>query len=686
MAVPTTNPAAAAADRPAAPAPRPEAGEGARPRDPAAALLKQGEALAEAGDAPGLLAWLAGLTDAEVPPRALSLLVRAGRALGQPALLRRAVALGGDPSLPPSPRVLLAQALLNDRSAEAALAAWRVLSAAPGLFASASAPNALRCLALLGPRLPPGAARQEAVALLAAHRDSFPDPAELAALEAREGLRALAQQRDWAGLCRLAATLPDAALNAEATGQLLTAALQTRDAEAARRALALSPAELEKPKRRIWYANRLRMAGLGEAALALLDVPALTEATDPETRDALLDMLSQFLGSGVRGALAQSLQALAARLSAPVFTAEEMPLPPPLLSPAPPRDAALELHAAPGVSAALRAAFGRQLEQSRQLMRRPRDEAAGLPARPRLLLCRDVAVDETGRVWDAQGRVAPIYHRLLPPDLPPLPEGPALAEAVLATETPRNFYHWFAEGLPALAWRLRPDAPRLPILYTPRIEGFLRATLDLLGDSLGEVPALLRVEAPLRVERGWISPRGMQFLYHAEYFADLYARLVAQAMRQAAPGVSGPRLYLSRRDVPRRGIENEVELEEALRRLGFTVMTFQGVPLARQIRAFQEAEVVVSPHGAGLAHLVAARPGLKVFELLPAWPGTEKLRSCYSRVSAFRGHHHAIWLEPVDPVTQGWRVQLAPMLAALQRFLDAPRPQGAGGPAPVSPG
>ncbi|MFB9969707.1 DUF563 domain-containing protein [Pseudoroseomonas cervicalis] len=313
-------------------------------------------------------------------------------------------------------------------------------------------------------------------------------------------------------------------------------------------------------------------------------------------------------------------------------------------------------------------------------MRQPRP-AAGAPAEPRLLLCRDVAVDGAGLVWNAQGQVAPIYHRLLPPDLPPLPEGPALAEAVLATETPRNFYHWFAEGLPALAWRLRPDAPQWPILYTPRIEGFLRATLDLLGDSLGAAPELRRVEAPLLVERAWISPRGMQFLYHGAYFADLYARLVAQALRQAAPGVTGPRLYLSRRDVPRRGIENEAELEEALRRLGFTVMTFQGVPLARQIRAFQEAEVVVSPHGAGLAHLVAARPGLKVFELMPAWLGTEKLRSCYSRISAFRGHHHAMWLEPVDPVTQGWRVQLGPMLEALGRFLDAPRP-GAPPPPP----
>ncbi|WBV42928.1 DUF563 domain-containing protein [Pseudoroseomonas cervicalis] len=670
MAVPSTT----SADVAAAPAPQPRAGEGPHPKDPAAALLKQCEALAAAGDAPGLLAWLAGLADAEVPPRALSVLVRAGRALGQPALLRRALALGCDPGLAASPRVLLVQALLGERSAEGALAAWRVLAAAPQVFASASAPNAVRCLAMLTPRLPPGAVQAEAAALLAVQREGFPDPAELAALEAREALRALAGQRDWAGLCRLAATLPDAALQGEAAAALLTAALQTRDAAAARRALALSPAELEKPKRRIWYAHRLRMAGLAEAALALLDVPALTEATDPGIREALLDMLSQFLGSGAaRGALAAPLRALAARLSAPVFEAESHPLPRPALPAAPPAAATLALHAAPGVSAALRTAFGRQLEQSRALMRQPRP-AAGAPALPRLLLCRDVAADGAGLVWNAQGQVAPIYHRLLPPELPPLPEGPALPEAVLATETPRNFYHWFAEGLPALAWRLRPDAPPLPILYTPRIEGFLTATLDLLGDSLGAAPALLRVEAPLLVERGWISPRGMQFLYHGEYFTELYARLVAQAMRRAAPGVTGPRLYLSRRDVPRRGIENEAELEDALQRLGFTVMTFQGVPLARQIRAFQEAEVVVSPHGAGLAHLAAARPGLKVFELMPAWLGTEKLRSCYSRISAFRGHQHAMWLEPVDPVTQGWRVQLGPMLEALGRFLDAPRP------------
>jgi capsular polysaccharide biosynthesis protein len=80
---------------------------------------------------------------------------------------------------------------------------------------------------------------------------------------------------------------------------------------------------------------------------------------------------------------------------------------------------------------------------------------------------------------------------------------------------------------------------------------------------------------------------------------------------------SGPplRLYISRSDTEQRRLADEDRLIARLEPLGFTCLTLSGRPLDEQIDLFSRAEVVVGPHGGGLANLVWCRPEVAVVEL-----------------------------------------------------------------------
>ena len=76
------------------------------------------------------------------------------------------------------------------------------------------------------------------------------------------------------------------------------------------------------------------------------------------------------------------------------------------------------------------------------------------------------------------------------------------------------------------------------------------------------------------------------------------------------------RLYVSRSKATSRRIINEDALWQILERNGFEMFSPEGLSVEQQIRSFADAEMIVAPHGAGLANLIyASQP--KVVELLP---------------------------------------------------------------------
>lgn len=81
------------------------------------------------------------------------------------------------------------------------------------------------------------------------------------------------------------------------------------------------------------------------------------------------------------------------------------------------------------------------------------------------------------------------------------------------------------------------------------------------------------------------------------------------------------RIYISRNDARLRRVANEEAIVAILEKRGFQRITLKGVPMARQVQFFRQAEAIVSPHGAGLAHTVWCKPGTKVVEFFPGLGG-----------------------------------------------------------------
>lgn len=84
---------------------------------------------------------------------------------------------------------------------------------------------------------------------------------------------------------------------------------------------------------------------------------------------------------------------------------------------------------------------------------------------------------------------------------------------------------------------------------------------------------------------------------------------------------------------------NEGELIDGLRMRDFEIVFLEEFSLIEQIRLFQEAHIIVGPHGAGHSNIMWSAPGthlLKVFH--PSW-----MHPCYALLSGMKKiHYHCL--------------------------------------------
>ncbi|MGL6210510.1 MAG: glycosyltransferase family 61 protein [Paracoccaceae bacterium] len=98
------------------------------------------------------------------------------------------------------------------------------------------------------------------------------------------------------------------------------------------------------------------------------------------------------------------------------------------------------------------------------------------------------------------------------------------------------------------------------------------------------------------------------------------------------------RLFVTRRNAGRRKMLNEEAVIALLTPLGFEVVAFEDHSIPDTARMIAEATHLIAPHGAGLANLVFASPGLRVLELFNAHLSPE-----YGRICSQLGlEHHAM--------------------------------------------
>jgi hypothetical protein len=180
--------------------------------------------------------------------------------------------------------------------------------------------------------------------------------------------------------------------------------------------------------------------------------------------------------------------------------------------------------------------------------------------------------------------------------------------------SPDNYYHWTIDGIGRLAAADKDIILSCQQVLLPKlVHEFQTAGFERTGLHQTHAVRTVAPDETLRVEC-LVVPWGIADDHRPhprlhEWFAQLPP--LPGASRRSLPR----RFYIDRRGTPKRRLVNEDDVIAALARMDFVPVRLEAMRLRQQIGLFQSAEVIVAPHGAGLANLVYAQPGCKLIEL-----------------------------------------------------------------------
>jgi len=239
-----------------------------------------------------------------------------------------------------------------------------------------------------------------------------------------------------------------------------------------------------------------------------------------------------------------------------------------------------------------------------------------------------------------------------------------------------HIFHWLFDSLlPLLSLLDAAPGKVTGVLVNARRSEIQDLTLAYIADRFGirtveaigqwdavHVPHLLAsVPVPY-------STRALQAQAGLDRLDDLGQFFSARAK----PNTASRRIYISRNDARLRRVLDEEALMPVLERFGIERVTLKGLPLADQAQLFREADAVIAPHGAGLAHLVWCKPGTKVVEFFPDPSGArgrvKNATSDYWLISQMRRlDYHVHLAGPVVNRADGFRISAPAFATALEQ-------------------
>lgn len=174
----------------------------------------------------------------------------------------------------------------------------------------------------------------------------------------------------------------------------------------------------------------------------------------------------------------------------------------------------------------------------------------------------------------------------------------------------RNYFHWMTESVAKFRLLEKSEA-KIDKYYLKYDQDFQYQSLKRLGlaphklINSRDVPSI-HVDELVVPERG--GRRNTVSRQTISYLRDMYLHGNDNELEKTE------RIYISR-GTRRRRIVNENELLELLVKYGFKPKMLETLSISEQADLFARAEVVVSPHGAGLTNLTFCHTGTKVIEL-----------------------------------------------------------------------
>jgi hypothetical protein len=199
-----------------------------------------------------------------------------------------------------------------------------------------------------------------------------------------------------------------------------------------------------------------------------------------------------------------------------------------------------------------------------------------------------------------------------------------------------GYAHFVIEELPRLLWALK-IYPDLHLIHPEIIPGYAREIYTELRErNILKYPCIAISEENLIVN---------DFVFtQSEAYSGFWHKLDIERLRktfliQEKEIDVKIKIYISRKN-SNRSFCNENELEQVLALRGFKVVYREKMKFMEQIALFSKADIVVSPHGAGLANIVWCSKKTKIIEIFT----TTVYNDCFSRLSSqLSCQYYCLW-------------------------------------------
>ncbi len=240
-----------------------------------------------------------------------------------------------------------------------------------------------------------------------------------------------------------------------------------------------------------------------------------------------------------------------------------------------------------------------------------------------------------GQVMTSDGRLIAEVSNISPDVLPkPLSGKAGLPRmrhfpgrlAVLAAPGSSRYFHWLLDTLPRinLLQELQPDK-----IYLRGKQPFVRESLEKFGFDTKDFLRSRKYAHWSADTLVGVTPLANPGCVTLEV-VNLLRSLVEKKMG------SRRRIYISRNDAGYRRVLNEASLLNYLDRYGFERILLSQLSFSDQLELFATADVVLAPHGAGIANVVFSPPGCTVIELMPE----DYVNTCFWCLSEMCGHNY----------------------------------------------
>lgn len=189
----------------------------------------------------------------------------------------------------------------------------------------------------------------------------------------------------------------------------------------------------------------------------------------------------------------------------------------------------------------------------------------------------------------------------------------------------RGYAHWLYEHLPKLFWYEKyciHNSNNTDLVVCGKFPDWKKCSLELAGydsesyvlykeSEVVDVDHLIVPPHPLRTRGGefQMCPSALEWL------KDKIRSNISPTCKTLPT-----RVYVSRADANRRQVENEEEVVLLLDKYGFMSIEPGRLPFCEQVRLFSGADIIVGPHGAGLANMIWSDRA-KVLELMTEGSG-----------------------------------------------------------------